>query len=179
MPDKASLENLSPEERDNLAALAQKLSTDPSTRQLFLRLSKKADPSLVIPEVDVLDTVAAAVKPHIDKIAAMEAKELEREVKERIRVRRDELRDKGYTKDEIDSIEKLMVDKQIPNHATAAEFFSVQRQTATPTPANYTMPRVPIPTKDQIKEAGGMKRHFIGDAHKAIDDIRAGRVKLH
>lgn len=179
MADKDSLENMSPEDKDNLAKLAHGLANNPKTRQMFLRLTKAHAPETSIPEIDVLDTVGAAVKPHLDKIAEMEKKALEREVADRIRERREELREQGHSKEEIEAIEKVMVDHQIPSHKTAAEFFKLQRQTATPTPANFQMNRLPSVTKDQIKSAGSVKRHFIQDAHAAIDDLRAGRVRLH
>ena len=46
-----SLENLSPEARDELAALAQKLADNPETRKDFLRMTKKVNPDLPIPEL--------------------------------------------------------------------------------------------------------------------------------
>jgi len=179
MANETSLENLSPAERDNLAALAKQLAENPKTRQTFLRLTKAANPDTVIPELDVVDAITHAKKPLEDKLAKMEAAQLEREVNERIRNQRAELREQGHTKEEIDAIEKLMVERQIPNHKTAADFFKLERQVAAPTPANYTLPKVPFPTKEQSKAAGGMKRHFLQDAHAAVDDLRSGRVKLH
>lgn len=177
--DETSLENFTPQERDELAALAQGLSRNPKTRDAYLRLIKQHAPDTPIPEIDVIERTRQMAKPLVDKVLAMEAKELEREVKGRIADKRNELRDDGYSKDEIEAIEKLMVERQIPNHKTAGEFFRMQRQSAQPTPSSYTMPRVPLPDKAKAKEAGGYKRFFQQDAHAAIDDLRAGRVKLH
>jgi len=41
----ASLEDLTPEARDELALLARELSDDPETREAFLRLTKKRRPN--------------------------------------------------------------------------------------------------------------------------------------
>ena len=45
-----SLEDLSLEARDELAALAKKLADSPNTRKEFLRLTKQVNPDMPIPE---------------------------------------------------------------------------------------------------------------------------------
>ena len=48
-----SLEDLSLEQRDELAALAKTLADNPQTRKDFLRLTKTARPDVPIPELDI------------------------------------------------------------------------------------------------------------------------------
>lgn len=68
------LEGKSTEEIEALAQLADSVLSNPKTRGVFQRTLKAANPSLSIPELELEDRVAAAVKPHIDKVAAIEAK---------------------------------------------------------------------------------------------------------
>lgn len=177
--DEKSLENFTADELANMGKLYATLVNDPSTREITLRATKKVAPGTAIPEIDVTDRLASAVRPHLEKISAMEKRELERDVKERIREKRDALRADGYTQDEIESVEKLMVEKQIPDYKTAGEFFRLQSKSATPTPASYVAQnRLPV-DKEKFKEAGGSKKYFIQDAHQAVDDLRSGKIKLN
>ncbi len=179
MADDNSLENYSPEELANMGKLYATLVNDPATRDMTLRATKKVSPKTVIPEVDVYDRVGQAVAPHLKKIADMEQRELQRDVKEKIEGKRRELRKDGFSDDEIDAVEKLMTDKQIPDHKTAAEFYRLQSKQVTPTPANWSNPnKLPL-DKEKSKAAGGFKKFFIQDAHQALDDIHSGKIKLN
>lgn len=51
-----SLENVSLEARDELAALAQSLADNPATRKEFLRMTKKVKPDLLIPSLRLKTT---------------------------------------------------------------------------------------------------------------------------
>ena len=50
-----SLEDISLEQRDELALLAKQLAENPSTRKDFLRMTKKVKPDLPIPELEMQD----------------------------------------------------------------------------------------------------------------------------
>ena len=50
-----SLEDISLEQRDELALLAKQLAENPSTRKDFLRMTKKVKPDLPIPELEIQD----------------------------------------------------------------------------------------------------------------------------
>ena len=179
MSDQNSLENVDPVDIE-LAALAKKLSNDPATRKDFLRLVKKHNPAQPIPELDVEDRISALAAPHIQKVAKLEADLLKRDVAGRIEEKRSALREQGYSRDDVAAIEKLMVEKQIPSHDTAASYFKMEKQTATPTPTSLQtgVNTLPIDRK-AIKEAGGIRNWSRMEAHKAADEILKGRVKLH
>ena len=51
-----SLEDMSFEQRDQLALLMRELSDNPATRKDVLRLTKQIKPDLVIPELDIENT---------------------------------------------------------------------------------------------------------------------------
>jgi DNA-binding protein H-NS len=134
-----SLENLSQDARDELAALAQQLAESPETRKDFLRLTKKMKPEIPIPELDLEDTVSRATQNSEQRIQQLEAKLKQKEAMEELERRRKAIRDKGLAKDEEDvkSIEKIMLDRGITSHETAAEYHNWMKQAAEPTPSGY------------------------------------------
>lgn len=173
-----SLETLTEADRQ-LRKIAEGLANDPKTRSAYLRLIKQKFPEEVIPELEVEEKIAAMAKPHIDKVAELEKKLLEREVNDNINRQRAALRDQGYTEDDIKAIEKKMVEEKIPSHDTAAKYYRMERETAAPTPAAVSMVnKIPVAHKD-IKEAGGIKNWARNEASNAVADIKSGRVKLH
>lgn len=175
-----SLENLSPEDLA-LLRVAKELANDPATRENYLRLVKHKYPNQPIPEIDLQAQMRKFAEEPIKKLADMEKKLLEAEVKGRITEKRAELAEQGYSKQDIEAIEKLMTEKSIPSHATAAEHFKMARTLATPTPSslsNTGVNTLPIDRK-AVKEAGGIRNWARSEAHKAAEDLKTGRVKLH
>lgn len=132
-----SLENVSPE--SELAALAQQLADNPATRKDFLRLTKKVKPELTIPELELEDYTQKAVSQSDARVQALEAKLMEKEALEQLNKRRDSLMKKGLIKseDDIQDVEKIMLEKGITNHETAAEYHSWMKRAAEPTPSGY------------------------------------------
>lgn len=134
-----SLENLDPSARDELAALAQQLAENPETRKEFLRMTKKVKPDLPIPELELENTVNRAVAQSDQRVQQLEAKLREKEAMETLEKRRQALMEKGLigSKDEIKDVEKLMLERGITNHETAAEYHKWMKQAATPTSSGY------------------------------------------
>jgi hypothetical protein len=133
-----SLEDLSSEARDELASLARQLAESPDTREAFLRLTKKARPEMTIDSLDVKDQLEARNKELTDKYESLENKLRERDAREELDRRRQNLVRNGKAKsdDEVSEIEKLMLEKGIQNHETAAEYYSLSKQSAQPTSPN-------------------------------------------
>lgn len=177
MSDPNSLED---QQYVEMGKIYEQIVKNPATREVALRATKHVSPSTPIPEIDLIDRVAKGVQPLNEKIATLEKEKLEREVKDRIEAKRADLREAGHSKSDIDAIEKLMVERNIPDHKTAAEFFTLQsRQVAPSSPHLYTSPtKIPFGDKDAVKAAGGQRKFFIQDAHQAVDDIRSGKIKL-
>ena len=140
-----SLENLSPDARDELAALAQTLAEHPATRKEFLRMTKKVKPDLPIPELEIEDSTTRAVSKAEERVQALEAKLREKEAVEELNYRREQLLKKGLIKseDDVPAVEKIMLEKGITNHETAAEYHEWMRQAAVPTASTYN----PSPVK--------------------------------
>lgn len=137
-----SLENYSPEAIEELAALSKRLSEDPTTRKDFLRLTKKVHPDLPVPEIEMEEAVNQRALAAEEKVAQLEAKLKQREVREELQKRRSALKEKGYAEsdDDILEIEKLMTEKGIANHETAADYWRKSRETAIPTPNGFPQP---------------------------------------
>ena len=126
-----SLEDMSLEQRDELAMLAKQLADNPSTRKEFLRMTKQVKPELSIPELDIEDYTNRKVTAAEERVMGLEAKLRERDAREELDKRRAKL---NRSTQEVEQIEKLMLDKGMTNHETAAEYFDWMRQAAEPTP---------------------------------------------
>lgn len=134
-----SLENLSLEARDELAALAQTLAENPDTRKDFLRMTRKVKPDLPIPELDIEDYTHRAVSRSEDRVQALEAKLREKEAIEELNSRRQSLMKKGLisNESEVGDVEKIMLERGITNHETAAEYHQWMKKAAVPTSSGY------------------------------------------
>ena len=134
-----SLEDLTPEARDELALLAKQLSENPDTRKDFLRQVKKMKPEMPIPELEIEDYTRHAVEKANDRVAQLEARLREKDALDELNKRRSRLKSKGLIdKDEdIEEVEKVMLDKGITNHEAAAEYWRWMQQSAAPTPSGY------------------------------------------
>ena len=134
-----SLEDVSYEARDELASLARKLSESPETRADFLRLTKKVRPDVSMPELDIEDRTNSMLQRSEARVASLEAKLHERDAIEKLERRRSDLIKNGFVSDsaEIQEVEKIMIEKSITNHETAAEYHKWMKQAATPTPTGY------------------------------------------
>ena len=134
-----SLEDMSFEQRDQMALLMRELSDNPETRKEILRLTKKVKPGLVIPELDIEEHTHTAVSAANRRVEELEAKMREKEALEDLQKRRMNLIKKGLIQDEsdIEHVEKIMLDKGITNHEAAAEYWDWMKQSAVPTPTGY------------------------------------------
>jgi len=133
-----SLENLSIEARDELAALAQQLADNPETRKEFLKMTKKVKPEIPIPELDIEEKTTMAVNRAEQRVQELEAKLKQKDALEELHRRRQAIVKKGLaSEDDIEGIEKLMLEKKIADHETAAQYHEWMKQAAEPTPSGY------------------------------------------
>jgi len=134
-----SLEDMSFEQRDELALLMRQLAENPATRKDVLRLTKKLKPDLPIPELDIEEHTHNAVSLSNKRVEDLEAKLRERDALQDLEVRRNRLMKKGLIQNEsdIEEVEKVMLEKGITNHEAAAEYWQWMKQSAAPTPSGY------------------------------------------
>jgi lysyl-tRNA synthetase class 2 len=69
-----SLEDLTPDARDELAMLARELAENPATRKDLLRLTKKIKPNVPIPELEIEEATNTALSASEQRIAQLEAR---------------------------------------------------------------------------------------------------------
>lgn len=167
-----SLENLDQSARDELAALAQQLAENPATRKEFLRMTKKVKPDLPIPELELEQTVQQAVSQNDQRVQQLEAKLREKEAMETLQKRRDALLKKGLidSEEDVKDVEKLMLERGITNHETAAEYHKWMKQAATPTSSGYNPSAVKnFDLNRYWKNPAGAARE---EAVKALNELR-------
>jgi len=167
-----SLENLSIEAQAELAALAKSLAEDPKTRKQFLQLTKQVRPDVPIPEIEIEERTNEVLADANKRVESLEAKLRAKEAKEELERRRNELKAKQLisSDEEISEIEKLMIDKGIANHETAAQYHSFMKQAAAPTPSQFPQPVMSkFNTQDYMKNPVGAARDA---AHAALAEFR-------
>lgn len=169
----ATLEGIDASARDELALLMLDLSNTPKTRKQVLQLTKEVRPDTPVPELDLEERIAAATKESNDKVAALEAKLGERDMRAELNRRRQAL---GRSEDEVAAIEKIMLDKKISDHETAAEYYDWMRQAAPPTPATYDRQFLDKGSRDVLKDYWKNPTQAARDiAAKSFEDFRRGR----
>lgn len=168
-----SLEDMSNDQVNELAALAKQLAENPETRKDFLRLTKKAKPDLPIPELEIEDATTYAVSKAYERVEGIENKMRERDARDSLNERRQSLLKKGFAKDDadIESIEKIMLEKNIPNHETAAEYWKWMQESAAPTPGTSYNPST-LSRFDLSKFQKNPVAAARDEAFKALNELR-------
>ena len=148
-----SLENYSPEAIEELAALSKRLSENPKTRKSFLRLAKEVNPDIPMPELEMEEMVNERTSAAEKRVADLENQLRAQQVRDELNRRRNKLKESGFvqTDDDILEIEKLMTEKGIANHETAADYWRHMKQAAVPTPG------YPQPVMSRMDVKGYMK----------------------
>jgi hypothetical protein len=176
----STLEDLAPEARDELALLARQLADDPATRTSFLKLAKKARPNVPIPELEIDERIQRVEQSGADRMMALEAKEHERDAREELNRRRSDMRSKyNLSADEVQKVEKIMIDNGIQNHDTGAQFYQMQNQAAAPTPMGYSPNVMDKTAKDTLAKFWKNPASAARDeAANALDAIRKGGPRV-
>ena len=163
---------MSLEQRDELALLMKQLSENPETRKEALRLTKKLRPDLPMPELEIEDYTEKAVSKANQRVEELERKLQEKEAHENLDKRRNSLMEKGLidSKSDIEEIEKIMLEKGITNHESAAEYWQWMKQAAVPTPSGYNPS--PVAKFDLGKYYKNPTMAARDEAAKALSDLR-------
>jgi hypothetical protein len=177
-----SLEGKSVEEIASLAELAMQLSSNPKTRQGFLQLSKAANPEANIPEIDIPFQFKAVIDRGQKRIEDLEKQIQEDRLERSIEAKRRALVSGGKaSRKDIEAIEKIMVEKHIPDHETAAEFYALQQKSAEPT-TDVTVQRnlkeSVNPQMDLKQFNGNINDWARATAKNTLDEMRKGQIKI-
>jgi len=166
-----SLEN----SNDELASLAMQLADNPATRKQFLKMTKQVRPDLNIPELDIEEQTNKVFNQAEQRVQALEAKLREKEAMEVLNKRRQSIKEKGLASsdEDVKAVEKLMLEKGITNHETAAEYHQWMKKAAVPTSSSYN----PSPVKgfDLNKYWKNPSQAARNEALNALNDLRNPR----
>jgi hypothetical protein len=169
-----------------MADLVKQLSSNPETRTQLQRLMKQANPTLVIPEIDAADKVREEIGQRDEKIAALEQRFLERDVRDRLeRSRAAAMSKYGLTDSEMTDAEKTYMlaenaEERVSSHDLAAKLFKASKQQSVPTHSAVAPSVFEMPEKDVW--AGGIgnkaKLDQIGlqEAFSAWNEIAGARA---
>lgn len=172
----ASLEGMSPEEVAHLAGIAKALGDNPETRRGMQELMKKADPSLRIPEIDIPVQFQSQLEAERNERMALQKRLDDDALERRIRDQRESILAMGVPADKVADVEKLMVDKHIASHTTAAEFWKAQQSMATPTApeGRKTFTSFSLPKLNGSKSENRSNTKNV--AAQMWDDMTAGKL---
>lgn len=164
---------------ERLAGLAQSLATDPETRESFLRLVKKKNPKLAIPEIDAADRAREAVAQQhssLEKKVAELEERLQKNAAFNPLVAEREALVRARGEDEVKKIETLMLERKIGSYATAAEYVDLEKRVATPTqPLGLkTAAQLPKLTDTFLKNPVSGARDL---AAQAVNDLITARAR--
>jgi hypothetical protein len=170
-----SLENMDEGAVRDMAQVYHDLVNNPQTREMMLRATKKVNPTLNIPELELKDQVNGLMKMGTERISSLENQLNEYKIRDEVIKRRQELKkEHRFNDDDIEEVEKLMVDRKIADHKTAADFFKMQKQQAVPTPHSPMTPvSLPQDSLAAMNKGGqtGLNQWARGEAMKSLDDL--------
>lgn len=174
----AGIEDLSPAEL-RAFRLGKLLESNPEVRREALRLARKADPKLRIPELELEDRVDAERDARLKSEEKLEHQLMEERVARRKSERDAQIVAAGFT---VDEIEKIIVDEKC-SYETAMKLAELMKSTAEPSAGEVRTgaPGEPIelrPGEDFRKlgtNVGGLRRLSASIAGQMIDQFRGRR----
>jgi len=174
----SSLEDLSPEARDELALIARQLAENPATRNDFLRMTKKVKPDITIDTIELEDKFEARQQQNNARIEELQAKLMEKEALETLEKRRQALikSGKAQSDEDVEKIEKIMLEKGIQNHETAADYWQWMNKASEPTGQAFYNPSVlNEAARDTLSKFWkNPQRAARDEAARAMQDLRKG-----
>lgn len=172
----AGVEDLSP---SDAAAhrLGRLLLSNPEVRTAAHRLALKVDPKLDVPEIRLLDQVAAVEERARERETKLEGELLKERVERRQSERRADLRARGY---DPDKVEQIIVDFGCKDYDAAVKIYDLQARSAEPTAADVmhggNPPGTPIDlipaAKERPTSIADMRKRSAQIARDMIDQFR-------
>ena len=142
----ASLENLTTEQRSELAAgkLFRQLLSDPQTRERAARLAQEKDKNLHFPDIEAKDVAAKEREKSQEAISGLEKKLLERDARDALAKQHQRIKDAGL---DVKMVTELMEKHGIPptedGYGIIIELVQQRAQLAEPTPETFAPYRIP------------------------------------
>ena len=141
------------------------------TRLKTLRALKEADPERHIPELDTEDRISAALSPLQEENRKLREDLDSRTTAQVLKEKRDALRARGL---DPAAVEKIMVEKSINSHESAAEFMELNTRVAVPAPSAPSFDRsAQVPVNDGLKKNPAQWARET--AASVLDEFKAGK----
>lgn len=116
-----------------------------------LRILREENPEMAIPELDTEERIAAEVNPLKEENRKLREDMEKANQLNALEKKREKLKLAGHSDEEIKQIEKIMVEKGIGSHETAAEFHRLNSAPAAPTPnPGFKSSRVEVPAHEGL-----------------------------
>lgn len=161
------------------------LMNDPETRGEMLRLIKKKNPGMPIPEIDAQDAASRLVASERAEREKLQSELRDEKLHRQLRESRERVKNEyDFTDADLLEVEKLMTDEKapIPHWDAAAKVYRASRAQATPTAQALEAPVYEMPSKDKwghgIGRPAELNKIAMKEAVAAFNDISSGRVKL-
>lgn len=171
-------------ERDS--QLIRAISANPEARASLQRAIKTVAPQTSIPEIDTQDAIAKAIAPEREERLKLERKIQEDDIRRRLEKNRADIKAEfKLSDDDVLEVEKLMTREvdPIPSYRAAAQVYTAMRQSATPTPASFSVPTFQMPENEVWGKGIGNKAMLdkiaIAQANEALNELRQGKAITH
>lgn len=187
-----SLEELSNLPLDQLLQYAKKAGESDAllkkvlggdTRKEALKLIKKANPTMVIPEIDAASDLETQLEAEREERRKLEAEYREDKLRRSIEAEHNRVKSEhGLSDKDFEEVHALMLDEKdpIPSYGAAVKVWKASKQLATPTPASFENPTFTMPDKDVwakgIGNPGQLNKIFMSEMYNALNEIRSGKV---
>lgn len=172
-----ALQNVSEETRDELAALALKMSGNKGVRKEFLNILEKVSPETPIPELEFERRLQSEMKPVIEELT--KTKNSFEEFKlgtAMVEMKKGVMEKHGLNAEQMTKMEERMGKKELPmDYEFAARLYKQEAEPATPT--NYgTSGYGPFGLEKNAKEFEGLMENEndwgVTQAHQIIDEMQ-------
>jgi hypothetical protein len=165
-----TLNNLSEETRDELASMMLRIAGKKDTRSDLLKLMKKDNPDLVVPELDTATAVQEATgsleKKFQDFLDSQKKEQFEKSLAEK---KNTVQQANGYSADDMKKIEELMMNRQVLNYEDASKLYNMERTPDEPT--NYGMSGYgPVDLPSDSELLANPDKFALATAHRLIDE---------
>lgn len=179
----SNLEGLSEEDVKRLAEIQARVMTNPKTRIQAMKLIREAVPEQQLPDLDAFEREEKREEKLREELKVRDAKLEEIE----LRGKRDTLIQKLIEAGTIESraqfeeVEKFGVENKIADYEKAAHFWKLSQQPSEPSPSVFP-DYIGHPAKPALegldKFNGNVHRWAEAEMHKAVNDLRTGKVRV-
>lgn len=183
-----SLEDLTPNELlahaktlEKNSGLFTTLINSPDTREETLKLLRKKNPNMPIPELDAKAAAEKALEEERKERQALEARVRENEIRDRIDKERERVKKKfELTDKDMEAVEKIMTreDAPIPHYDAAATVYLAEKRMATPTTSAISPPVFDMPEDKEWKKGVGnppeLNKVALKKAFDVWNEVRGG-----